>query len=264
MRRIEGGRPLRRAALAQLLLHLLQARIDILVAQRSGGETRVLCEIVAPGDLAEAEPLPVGHQRDAHKAVGGLVDEVDEARRALDRCRRVHEGLRAHVRVPEEGNDGVQHGDAHMLALAGRRPVQQCGGDRLGGGERRHLVRQDGAHQAGPLLVGARLHGGEARDRLHDGVVGGLGGERPLLAEAADRDIDNVGPDRADVRLADAEPLHHAGAEVLDEDVRRRGEALQQFHAPGMLEVEYDGALVAVVVEERRRQAALPVAAAAR
>jgi len=261
---VEGGGPLGCRALAQLLLHLLQARVDVLVAQRPGGEARVLRQVLAPGDLAKSQPLPVGHQRDAHKTVGRLVDEVDEACRPLDRDRRVHEGLRAHVRVPEEGDDGIEHRDADMLAFAGRCAVQQRGRHRLGGGERRHLVRQDGAHQPRPLLVGARLHGGEARDRLHDGIVCGLGGERPLLAEAAERDIDDVRPDGADIRLADAEPVHHARAKVLDEHVRRRGEPLQQRHALGLFQVQHDGALVAVVVQERRRESALPVAAAAR
>src|SRR5215472_611380 len=71
------------------------------------------------------------------------------------------------------------------------------------------------------------------------------------LAKPADRDIDDVGPDRAHRRLIDAEPLDDAGTEVLHKGVGLFAQFEQRAAARGGLEVERDRALVAIVVEKR-------------
>ena len=94
-------------------------------------------------------------------AVRGLVDQVDEALLRLALRIVADEGVAAHVRAPEEGDDRVEHGQAHMLALAGARARQQRGADRLGADVAGELVGQDGAPVGGRALVGAGLHGGQ-------------------------------------------------------------------------------------------------------
>ena len=128
-----------------------------------------------------------------------------------------------------------------MLAAAVALAPQQRRRYRLGGGQGGQLVGQHGAHQARARVVVAGLHRGQPGQRLDDGIVGRLGGVGPVLAEAADRAIDDVRRHRADVGLADgvggrlraphAEAIDHAGAEILHEDVRLRGQPAHQVAA---------------------------------
>ena len=70
--------------------------------------------------------------------------------------------------------------------------------------------------------------------------------------------VDDLRSHRSDGGLVDAEPLHYAGPEVLHEHVGGGGEALQDGPPLARLEVEGNGALVAVEVEELGRES--PVA----
>ena len=109
-----------------------------------------------------------------------------------------------------------------MLAGAGAGARQQGGGDGLGRDDPGELVRQDGAHQARPLPIRAGLHRGEARHRLDQRIVDRLVRVGAVLAEAADRHVDDRRRHRADRRLADADALGDAGPEILHEDVGPR------------------------------------------
>ena len=53
---------------------------------------------------------------------------------------------------------------------------------------------------------------------------------------------------------AEPEPLHHAGAVVLDEHVARAGQADRELHAPRRRQVDADVALAGVLLHEVRRQ----------
>ena len=78
----------------------------------------------------------------------------------------------------------------------------------------------------------------------------------PVLAVAGDRAVDEPGVLLAQALVADAEPVHHAGAEALEQHVGLAHEP-QQHLAPGLgLEVDADRALVAVEREEERRAGA--------
>ena len=78
----------------------------------------------------------------------------------------------------------------------------------------------------------------------------GLGHIGTLEAEAADGNVDQAGVEGAQQRLVQPQPLHHAGAEVLDEDIGIARQAFCDRDPFWRLEVEDDGALVAVVVEK--------------
>src|SRR5215475_762419 len=138
-----------------------------------------------------------------------------------------------------------------MLTLTSALPRQQRRGDCLRGGDRSQLIRKDRTQQPRACLIGARLHRREARKALDDRVVGGLLRIGPDLAEAADRDIDDLWRDGANGLLADAEAISHAGSEVLHKYIGAGGEAQQRITTPRRLQVEDDRALVTVVVEER-------------
>src|SRR5581483_2874288 len=97
---------------------------------------------------------------------------------------------------------------------------------------------------------------GESGEGLDHGVVNALVGVGAALAEAADRDIDEVGPDRAHRGLTDTHPLGHAGAEILHEEVRALYQPPEHFKPTWIVKVEHDRALVAVDHREGGRDAA--------
>src|SRR5581483_2323234 len=69
---------------------------------------------------------------------------------------------------------------------------------------------------------------------------------RPAVAVAGHADVDQAGVLRTEALVAQAQPLHHAGAEVLDRDVGGAGQPAGEVDAPRVLEVDGDRALVAV------------------
>src|SRR5215213_1096438 len=83
---------------------------------------------------------------------------------------------------------------------------------------------------------------------LEDEVVAG-----PVVAEAADRAVDEIRIFLRKLCVADAEPVARAAAKVLDDDVGVDGEPPCHLVRPGPREVEGDAALAAVHREEVRR-----------
>src|SRR6185436_7214314 len=72
----------------------------------------------------------------------------------------------------------------------------------------------------------------------------------PGLAEGADGAVDDARVACAELRVADAEPVHDAGPEALDEHVRAVAELEQLFPVSGVLEVEHHALLAAVEIPE--------------
>ena len=147
-----------------------------------------------------------------------------------------------------------------MLPLAGLLAGEEGGAHRLGSRERGQLVGKDGPDEPRPRVIGARLDRGQTRQGLDDWIVGGPFNEGSALPEAGDGDIDHRGCDLADFGLGYAEPLHHAGAKVLDEHVRARRQLQEGRAALGLLDVQGEGAFAAVEVDEAGRQPAPSVA----
>ena len=132
-----------------------------------------------------------------------------------------------------------------MLAAPVAEAVDERGADAAEGHERRREIGGGARHPRwGIAGVAGERH--QAAHALGDGVVAGLLRERPRLAEARDRRVDDGGVGGADGCIAQAEPLGHAGQEVLDEHVGLAGQLEGQARALGLLEVHRDAALVAV------------------
>jgi len=73
------------------------------------------------------------------------------------------------------------------------------------------------------------------------------------LPEARDRAHDQLRVDLLEVVVRDSQLRHGAGSEVLDDDVRRLDELLEQLHAIAALEVHSDPFLAVVELNERSR-----------
>jgi hypothetical protein len=87
--------------------------------------------------------------------------------------------------------------------------------------------------------------------------VRGLVAVAPGLAERGDRAVDELRRARGDLRIAHAEPVHHAWPEAFDQDVGALGEPQQELLPLGMLEVEPQALLPAMGVAEPHRVAGL-------
>jgi hypothetical protein len=100
-----------------------------------------------------------------------------------------NEGVGRHRLGPDEGDDRVEHREAHVLSLTGAQAGDDRRGDRLGGGQRGDLVGDDDAdHARAAVFVGLNRH--QAGQGLDDGIVSSLVDIRAFFAEAADRDVD--------------------------------------------------------------------------
>ena len=146
--------------------------------------------------------------------------------------------------------------------------------------ERREHARDGGPGAAGEIgdlhaerqrPLGRAVRREHARDREVVEVVPRPRRVRAVLAVAADRAEDDARVRAAERLEADAEPVHDAGPERLDDRVGAGGEAEERGGALRAAEVEGDGALVPLHGVERagllardRREPAQPVAAVAR
>ena len=132
--------------------------------------------------------------------------------------------------------------------------------------QRRH--HPEGGHQGAAAEVGDLAAGLDRRAVLGAGqaeqpdqaevvhVVAGALGVGAVLAVAGDRAEDDRRVGLAHALVADPEPVEHAGAEAVEDDVVALDQAQQRL-APGLaLEVEPDRALAAVEREVERRAGA--------
>ena len=97
---------------------------------------------------------------------------------------------------------------------------------------------------------------------MNDHCVGRTLGGGTGLAVAGDRAIDQPRIDLAQRLVAEPEAVHHAGAEILDQDIGFRDQPMNERDRIGILEVEREASLSrielaeigAVAVADRRAQ----------
>ena len=154
----------------------------------------------------------------------------------------------------EERRAGQRHAgrdlrEVDVLALAGGAPVVQRGqrGDRA--------VHAAGVVHVRPAPPGGRRVGQprqerQPRQRLRRGSERRVVRVRPRLPEAGHRDVDEVGLDRAHLVEGEAPVAQHACAEVLDHDVRRAQQVLDDLQALRAAHVDRDAQLLGVLVVE--------------
>ena len=90
-------------------------------------------------------------------------------------------------------------------------------------------------------MAGGRHHPGEGLDDVVEGAVTAL---RSGLAEAGNRAVDDVRIHRPEVVVAETEPLHCAGAEVLHDHVGVPRQGLEDLPALRGLQIQRHGPLV--------------------
>ncbi len=216
---------------------------------------------VEPERGAELAPQALAADRDLHRAVAAVEQAVRRdagvvvALRAADLARH----------RPPRSLEGVHPDDrgeqrrTHDRADAGAVPLVERGDHAVGAVHPGQQVRDRGAD---PLRVvgpgaGQRHQAGLA---LGDLVVAGPAALRSVVAEAGDREHHQArvaGLERLD---AEAEPVEHAGAEVLHQHVGPVDQPEQDVLVGRVLEVEGDRLLVAVAGEEVGRLDRLGVA----
>ena len=173
---------------------------------------------------------------------------------AGEELRRVH-GSPAH--------EPVDHRDIAVLSAA-----------RAYGGVKRDHDRERGIERAATEIsdlqtrhrrtdtLGAAEHE-HPRNRGVVEVMPGAIAKRSILAITTDAAEDDPGIDLTEGGLADAEAVHHAGAEALHDHVGSRRQAEKRLTSQGILEVQGERALVpidrvehrGVLVDERRHPA---------
>ena len=152
---------------------------------------------------------------------------------------------------PHERHDAVQQGHVDELALARALSVEEGRHHGEGRVQATHRVTD---REAGPERIQSlvAIHRHLARQPLDDLVVGGLQGVGPRLTEARDGAVDQLGIELRQRRVAQAQAVHDAGAEVLHHHVGVLHQAAEERLALGGLGVQRDGSLVAVLGEETR------------
>src|SRR5215510_9209552 len=236
------------------LVHVLPARGGVHAA-------RIGQQILAPDGACKIAPHVLVHR--LHVDIDVV---VGPARRA--RIEAVGDGAGRRVVAPPRGGfavavmrdvalaDEIRHGFLHRhldhLALAGALPLDVGSHD-----PRRHV-------HAGAAVadVGAAEHGlaiSEARDAHH--AARGLGDHvealvlviRPRKAKALEPRHDDPWIGGAERIPAEAQPLHEARGEVLDDHVRLLRHLQKQRAAVGLLEIDGHAPLVGVEEEEEHR-----------
>ena len=157
---------------------------------------------------------------------------------------------------PSHAHDGrVEHRDVDEAALSAFLSSHQRSCDRE--------CRHDAADAIGHGVAGAQRraffvagHAHHARQALDDLVVRRRVAHRTALPEARNRAVHKPRIDRAQLRVAQSQPVHHARAEVLDQHVGRGDQAPQHGLAGVRFQVDRDGLLAAVLGEERGAHAA--------
>src|SRR5256712_10555380 len=150
----------------------------------------------------------------------------------------------------------VEHGE-HRFQERGVHPLALAGGLALDQGDQDALSQEDPGAEVGnrdadpdrPLPWNAR-DGHQPAHALSDLVDARAIPIRSALAEAGDTAVDGAGVDRARGLVVDPQPLLHAGAVVLHDDIRILRELLEDRHALGVSEVERQAPFVTVQVLE--------------
>ncbi len=156
----------------------------------------------------------------------------------------------------EEGQAGLQHRHIDELTLAGMGALEQRRGHGEGGGHAgQHVADREAGAGRPHLGVAGQRH--DARQRLDLAVIAGLVAIRAGLAEAGHRAIDQPRVDLGQRGIADAEPVHHAGAEILHDHVGVGDQALDDLDRRRLLQIQRQAALVAVDRQPGRRHAAV-------
>lgn len=242
------------------------------VGERTGGQW-IVGQV--RGIQHRLQPLPEMLLDDAQRdvaAIGAAIDLIGRGAAGVEivaapRLAPGEQPLTCVRRHP--GHHAVGHRHIHHLAAAGDAPADQRGHDAV----HRH---QRAATDIGDQRSGHERSGVRPREKLHRAhdakvvhVVSRPQTIRPVLTEAGQGAIHQARIALRQLVVAQAEAVHDAGTEALDDHIRPVGQTAHRLQPLGVLEVQGDAALVAVAQQEAggiahvfRRQVALIVARA--
>ena len=216
-----------------------------------GGEARVVEQVVPPHRAQQAAPVLLRHGDHRHPAVGRAVDIIGRHGQAavpVARARRQRVPLPAeeHAKVGGERRIGrVLHRHLHGAPAPGALALKQRGDDR--GVEVRAAQevhhRRPALHRRPVREAGAVQ---DARGRLHRDVHGEVVRVPPGLAVAGGRGVHQPRVARLQGGGAEAELVHAARREVLDEHVGAVSQTQEHLPPGGVLQVQREGLLVGV------------------
>ena len=156
-----------------------------------------------------------------------------------------------------ERHHGLEHGNLDELALPGFLAVVKGRDDRIGGDLRAGLVGHDRRHVA--RLADQHRHQLDAAALALDHiVVGRRTGIRPAGQIAVQAGIDDAIVAREHRFMTEAEAGDRLRPDRMDEHVGAIDQPPQRVARRGLLQIEDDGALVAVYAHEQRRHVAGP------
>ena len=219
----------------ELLLEVGEARLEREVGQLERG-----------ADVAQR----IGLERaDEDERVVGALEHARERHRRPVHFLVAHQDHRRFLHLHRQHR--VVERDADLLALAAALALQQREQDALHHVHAGGVVGQRGGVGGHRMRrIGLPRH--HAAHRLRQHVLAALVGVRAGLAEAGADGVDDAWVERAAGVVAEAHAVHHAGAEVVDDDIGAGDQRLHRRHALGVAQVEGDAALVAVEAAEDR------------
>ncbi len=223
------------------------------------GEARIGGHPLEPDGAGELLPEAVIGGGDEHPlAVAALEVAVGRERRMARAEGLGHDaGQQVALRVVgEEPHRRLEQRAVHALTEPGALALQDRGGDAERAEDARREVEERHRRPHG-LAVRLAGDGHDPAERLHQRLVAGAVLAGAGAPEGGDGAVDQPRVDFRERLVAEAEALHGAGAEVLDEDVGLTHQCLDHLDALGGLEVEGHAALVAVEEEVGGRLAVL-------
>ena len=205
------------------------------------GETRIRCQRRHLHRRAQALPVAIVDGQDRHPAVGRLEDAAGRAaglhRAALEMARHQPDRLQRRGCLHQAG---VEVAAARLVAAGVERR-----GQRLVGIERRRHVGHDHRHAVGNAVLATVLRH-QAGVGLQHGIHRRPFGERPGLAEARDREVEDARHPGRHGRVVEAQPPDDARPKTLEEDVGTIEQAPHHLLAGVGLEIDGDAALAEV------------------
>ena len=218
----------------------------------AGGEALLLGPFGVPDQVGQPLELVLAHHLHHEPAVGAAegVEDEREALLLVGLAPLPHRPV-VHGEVTQRDH-GVEHGDVDVLSEPGGVAVTECGqhaddAEHPGPGVAQPADRRD--HRG---LVGAAGVLVDARHGLGDRGVGRpllVRGE-PVVPEARNGEVDQLGMIGAHRLVVDAQPLRLARSQVLAHHVGRRTQVEDELAAPVRLEVDGHALLAQVVAQE--------------
>ena len=162
------------------------------------------------------------------RGLGFLELDTDQAQHRLDQC-DIDEAADAEAFTPQE------------------RSLHRAKGI----GARHHVGDHDAGGAGRAAIVLARQHRHvEAGHRVDDRGVGGVRGQRPVLAEAGDGAIDQSWAMPSGLGEPEPKPIHNARAEVLHHHVGPVHQAARGLQTIGGFKIERDTLLASIELGE--------------